>query len=64
MSEEEKEELKAALMLLQNVVKKNCLSMAVRENGYIMFFSIDEYLQKGNLKECDGVCFNIHNFVK
>ena len=64
MKQEVKEDVAMALMLLRNACTKNFLSMATDSEGNLIFFETDEYLEKGDLKNCDYFATNIEKITK
>lgn len=64
MSEEAKETIRYILSLLKMCITANRLSVGTDDKGHILFFSTDEYLQKGEVSKCDGIVIDIQNLVK
>lgn len=63
MNDEQKQELTMVLELLHTTIVKNHISMATDGNGNILFFDTAEYLDKKDVKKCNGLAVNVQDFV-
>ena len=65
MNEETKHQLAYIFSLLRMTVMANKLSIATDPDGHILFFSTEEYMEKGEVSKCkDGCVFDIKDLVK
>ena len=63
MRDSAKQEIQAVLDLLHGAIIRNGVSMATNENGDLIFFDTEAYVNSGR-KTVDGFKVNIKNLVE